>query len=243
MYPWGSEVCKITPDNQVMQFGFKDLAFVIFQSTYFEGNETRDNVERRRPKKSAKKHKTAREPFGDQHTKVLPIPKYVNSYNHNMNHVDRADQLRASYPAGTHKTLYAWKALFFYLLNTTLVNCFLLSLHSGAPNRYTSHLAFQEDLYLALFTRSERRNKRTVNPIAPPGQYIPQEHELVHMQKQSDCQGCRRANSSKKRKSLGEIDVNITTKWPKRSNYGCMTCHVHICKEGPCWEVYHSPPN
>ena len=49
---------------------------------------------RKKPKKTSSKAKTARTPFGSNPTAVLPIQQFNDSYNHNMNHVDQADQLR-----------------------------------------------------------------------------------------------------------------------------------------------------
>ena len=39
---------------------------------------------RKRPKKTASNAKITREPFGDQPTKVLPIPTFIDDYNHYM---------------------------------------------------------------------------------------------------------------------------------------------------------------
>ena len=67
--------------------------------------------------------------------KDLPILRFADEYNHNMNHVDRADYLRASYETPRdHKLRKGWKTLFFWLLNMSLVNAYLLSLHSDPHN-------------------------------------------------------------------------------------------------------------
>lgn len=51
--------------------------------------------------------------------------------------------------------------------------------------------------------------------------------------------GCR--NLVKKRAVLGELEPNPTQpKRPKRSSDGCDMCKVPFCKEGSCWEVFHS---
>ena len=57
--------------------------------------------------------------------KELQIPKIVDDYNHYMGEVDIADQLRSYYNCQliTHHT---WFPLFFWILDTTLVNCFFL---------------------------------------------------------------------------------------------------------------------
>jgi hypothetical protein len=53
---------------------------------------------RKRPKITSTFAKTAQKPFENKAIKKLPIPKLINNYNHNINAVDRADQLRASKP-------------------------------------------------------------------------------------------------------------------------------------------------
>ena len=52
---------------------------------------------RKRPKKTASNAKITREPFGDKSTKILPIPTFIDDYNHYMGGVDQANQLRASF--------------------------------------------------------------------------------------------------------------------------------------------------
>lgn len=69
---------------------------------------------RKRPSKTSSKAKTAKKPFGDSPAKGLTIPANTYEYNHNMNHVDRADHLRAGLETlGDHRLLKGWKALFF----------------------------------------------------------------------------------------------------------------------------------
>ena len=50
---------------------------------------------RKRPKKTSINSIIAREAFNGQHRKELEIPFFINCYNHYMNSVDVANQLRA----------------------------------------------------------------------------------------------------------------------------------------------------
>jgi hypothetical protein len=52
---------------------------------------------RRRPKKTASNARIAREPFGEDSTKVLPIPTFIDDYNHYMGGIDQSNQLRAAF--------------------------------------------------------------------------------------------------------------------------------------------------
>ena len=77
-------------------------------------------------------------------------------YNHHMNGVDRADQLRSYYTTQT-KHNKTWKALWHFLLDTTTTNAYKLAYdrleilampaeqrrrfitHKGCHNRYDMH--------------------------------------------------------------------------------------------------------
>ena len=51
---------------------------------------------RKRPKKTSTNSIIAREVFNGQHRKELEIPLFIDCYNHYMNSVDVANQLRAT---------------------------------------------------------------------------------------------------------------------------------------------------
>jgi len=71
---------------------------------------------RRRPALTSTNAKMARKPFGSETQKELEIPRYIDDYNHNMNSVDIANQLRQAYEI--HRTGYrTWLPLFYWVLN------------------------------------------------------------------------------------------------------------------------------
>ena len=66
--------------------------------------------QRRRPARTSTNARTSRMVFGDAVVKDLAIPDYIDIYNHFMNGVDVADQLRSYY--NTQKSHWkSWKAL------------------------------------------------------------------------------------------------------------------------------------
>lgn len=97
IYPWERLFSGISDDNLVMQFAWKDNSLCLFQSTIHTGFESDIIRARKRPSETSTKAKTARVPFGDDPVKDLPVPSFIDEYNHNMNHVDQADHLRSSY--------------------------------------------------------------------------------------------------------------------------------------------------
>jgi hypothetical protein len=52
---------------------------------------------RKRPKKTALNARITREPFRDNSTKILPIPIFIDDYNHYIRGIDQSNQLRAAF--------------------------------------------------------------------------------------------------------------------------------------------------
>jgi hypothetical protein len=52
---------------------------------------------RKKPKKTASNARITREPFGNNSTKILPIPTFIDDYNHYMGGIDQSNQLRAAF--------------------------------------------------------------------------------------------------------------------------------------------------
>ena len=46
---------------------------------------------RKRPKKTSTSASIARAPFGNEYSKILPIPGIIDGYNNGMNMVDQAN--------------------------------------------------------------------------------------------------------------------------------------------------------
>ena len=238
IFPWGSLFKATSSDNKVCQLAWKDNGLVLFQSTVHTGNERLIQRLRKRPGKTFSKSKTARAPFGDKARAKLPVLAVADDYNYNMNHVDRADHLKArNCEARTIRK--GWKALFLWLLNTALVNAYLISLHSGRSD-FTAQDPFRIALYTALFDRSERlsRKRKPAEELHPNEALrdTPGPHLMKSLGRQRLCVVCK----GKKGPVLGEIDPNKPRTGPCRSCFGCSICQVTLCKEGTCFEEFHS---
>ena len=77
-------------------------------------------------------------------------PSAVHLYNNNMNGVDRADQL-AVYYSFERKTRKWWRKVFFWLMETTIVNSYV-TYHEVAEDP-CSHLAYRRRVLEILATR------------------------------------------------------------------------------------------
>jgi hypothetical protein len=67
-----------------------------------------------------------KEPY--KHTCLLPIPGAINDYNYHMGGVDIADQLRTGFST-QQRGVKPWRPLFYWLLDSTIINAFRLSEH------------------------------------------------------------------------------------------------------------------
>ncbi len=113
---------------------------------------------RKCPKKTASNASITRKPFGDQSTKILSIPLFIDCYNQNNGGIDQANQLRAVYTTHFSRN---WKEFFsevFFAIDIAVVNSYKLNLAlneskiSSTENRKsTQHREFIEELVNLLF--------------------------------------------------------------------------------------------
>jgi len=90
--------------EEVLQIAWRDSSMVLFMTNCMDGQLLVDKL-RKRPA-AATKDPMLRTLYNGEAVKRLPIPMFINEYNHKMNGVNRADQLRALYrtPRKTFKT-------------------------------------------------------------------------------------------------------------------------------------------
>ena len=156
---------------------------------------------------------------------------------------------RAAYPI-QQRQIKVWKALFYELVNITVTNAYLLSLHTDVPkkHKFTNHKAFRIALYNGLFGHAKPASTDHV-------QTQHQEHKLVRI-KLSACIVCKAEAGHQRRKklrlkaqALQEISPNNIAKSKDnhvhRPSVGCDFCKVNLCSSTrskmnrQCWEIYH----
>ena len=83
---------------------------------------------RKRPKKTASNAAITRKPFGDQSTKILSIPLFIDCYNQNMGGVDQSNQLRAAFTTHFARNRKEFYSGLFFTIDIAVVNSYKLNL-------------------------------------------------------------------------------------------------------------------
>ena len=258
---WGK--LYLISDSEVLQAAWKDQNIVLFMSTVSSEMETVERL-RRRPAKTATNARTSRQIFGDEATKKLLIPAFIDNYNYFMGAVDQADQLR-SYYSTLRKHNKNWKPLWHFLFDTTVINCYkLYRHHPRTPIAQAQRLEqknFRIKLAIALFDHSKRTSFPAPAMSKPLTRYVvpdvASQHQHAVLSAQS--KGCivckvagrRPADGTMKRKALGELSHNIQRPSQaikrrklerKKTRYGCTLCRVTsipASRDAPRHETNH----
>ena len=94
---------------------------VLFMITVHTGKKKVQRL-RKRPAKTSTNARTSRAPFGDLTVKKLDIPDFIDLYNHFMNGVDVADQLRCYYDTQrVHLKTWNLYGTFYWTLQLSIV--------------------------------------------------------------------------------------------------------------------------
>jgi len=255
---WGKLYGCLSPDQKVLQLAWKDSQVVLFMTTIVEARTTVSRV-RKRPNT---KDKWIKEEFGDQPFKLLEIPDFIDMYNHLMNSIDRADQIRTYYRTN-RRNYRTWKPLWNYLFQTTICNAALIWIDQGSSTKKKGgHLDFRKKLATQLMAHSS--SSTYTSPIDGFGVRTNLQNHVVTStnacngvriilsQIAKECKACmtqgRTAQASGKRIVMQELSVNsvrikedgekVRRSRPPRTKYGCSVCLIHLCQGGPCWEEH-----
>jgi len=109
---WNTLLAKVV--NNTLCLAWQDNNIVLALSniyTVYTVEDFREKV-RKRPTKTSTNRRIVRQVFGNDVTKELRIPCFIDDYNQHMGGVDLANQFRESYE--THRaTLRNWWPLFY----------------------------------------------------------------------------------------------------------------------------------
>jgi hypothetical protein len=255
---WGKLYGCLSPDQKVLQLAWKDSQVVLFMTTVADARTTISRV-RKRPNGGDKWIKAE---FGDQPFKSLNIPEFIDMYNHHMNGVDRADQIRTYYRT-KRRNYRTWKPLWNYLFQTTICNLALIWMDQGhSTKKNGGHLKFRTKLASQLMAHSS--SSKYASPIDGFGVRTNLKNHTITSRNgcggihdfisrtASECKACmaqgRTAQACEKRKVLQELSENSIQfnqngeksrrPRPPRTKYGCSVCQIHLCKGGSCWEEH-----
>jgi len=171
----------IIPDNrQVLAFLWQDKTLVRFLTTAYHMRPNPENFTiqpRRRPYCPR-----TRTPYRDMITEVwgqlpvreLAVPTATADYNLYMGGVDIADQ-RRSYYSTQLQVVRTWMPIFFWLLDTTIINSFLLAGQTMSSDRnpqWSVHSKFRErlawDLVEQGFQQLNPTHSQQLQSLPPP---------------------------------------------------------------------------
>ena len=154
-------------------------------------------------------------------------PVVVDHYNHSMNGVDRADQCTVYY-SFIRKCRKWWRKLFFWLLETTVLNSSII--YRTSKSQPISHLGYRRLLIEALATHHNNTAPRRLRPGRP------RKHPMEVTRGDPN-----RLNG--KFYTIAECVVcsQPANKQRHRSLFYCVTC-TSLCVT-PCFEIYHTREN
>jgi Transposase IS4 len=118
---------------------------------------------RKRPSPTSTNARIVRPVFEDKIRKWPQNPLAIDSYNHHMNAVDCANQLRKNLTVHRRWERRVWRPQWFYILDICLVNSFLIWKYSQPSEKNDLHRKYQETLLYILINwprESELEKKR-----------------------------------------------------------------------------------
>jgi len=143
--PWGHVSGEVV--RNVCCLVWQDNSSVLFMTSYHDIKKKVERL-RRRPKKTSTNATVVHNIFQDQSRKVLPIPEFIDDYNYHMGSVDIADQLR-SYYTTQQRCRRNWFPLFYWLLDTSLVNAYRIQKtinSTGYRKLQSEHFRFRSEV-------------------------------------------------------------------------------------------------
>ena len=165
--------------------------------------------------------------------KKVPCPTALFDYNANMNCVDKFDQLKGSYEID-RKSKKWWHRIFWYYLDATVVNAFILHREMKLPKTSLKDFrrAISRDfLSSALVTSRKRKRQSTSNvQIQLKKPTVPKSVRLENSAHQPERSTRRRCAACSTKKS------QVRTEWMR------SVCKVPLClgKRKTCFQDYHT---
>jgi hypothetical protein len=175
----------------------------------------------------------------------------IDDYNHHIGRVDIADQLQSKFST-QQRGVKPWRALFYWLLDTTVINAFLISEHQRRSKLLldtkdkirSTHCIFRESLVTVLLLDLQQKPQLQTQYITKTMQLLlvrltrPIEiHQVVVDLKKGSCLFCRwsRHRTNNKR-GLSTTRIAKSRNLPKVKTI-CSYCRVVLCNN--CFYIFH----
>ena len=155
-------------------------------------------------------------------------PQVVADYNNFMLGVDKVDQM-GTYYSFIHKSVKWWRKVFFWLLEATTINSFIVyKAAKGITSPKRHHIRFRRGLVQSLVTPLVTANLRISRGVHKVERLRPVPHFLKKVSKRKDCCVCSDRHGGKR----------------STTPYVCETCTTKpaICP-GTCFKLYHTKKN
>ena len=247
--PWGTLFTEPSTNNKINYIAWKDNSLVLFMSTVHNGEIMVEKL-RKRPSETSTSAKTARLPFGDHARKLLEIPEFDDEYNQETGAVDEGNKLKRCNTCEVICRRGGAQSLFTWLLDTVLVNSYLLSFHSDVnkKEKFTDQTVFRTAIMTECFKLGrETHTKRKRTAIAVLSNRDSEAtHTLQRREHKQECVVCKKEGIPRqKRQALGEISANqqlnsVKEGCRKSTEFGCNVCDTPLCKDSTCWSRFHS---
>jgi hypothetical protein len=206
---------------------------VLFMTTI---DNSQDTIQRPR-KRPKTKDPYVKAVWGPNPIKQLDIPTFIDRYNHNMNAVDLADQLRTYYSSDRH-TFRTWRPLFDFMLQASIVNAAKLwVLSGGRSTKQSGHLQYRMRLANQLLShiRSGKPQDSPSDSQDTENASICQ-HKVIFMSPRQ-CTSCK-AFGRPPLRELSQSEMNersIKRRDLPRTHFGCELHKIAICNNRVCW--------
>ena len=238
-------------EGKVLAVQWQDNSAVHFLST-IHSLEDRIISERKKPRNSSSNGPAIRRAFGSHERVNIPIPVITNDYNRYKVGVDVADQYR-SYYFTQQKCLRNWPPIFFWLLDTTVINSYLLlrrisstnfpsarsssyslqssrtfrlSLSKSIIRAYGSKLPEQtQKSYYTRKTTSPRYSSLQNNTSLPPATGRSDQHQFTRVGSRVGCAGCRFILRGMKQKGVRAPITRFACMGPGCGFALCNSCY------------------
>ena len=204
-------------------------------------NETIER-NRKRPAPTSTNARIVRPVFGDSPYKRLHIPCVIDDYNHYMNGVDRANQLRKNLTVHRPGEQRNWRPMWNWLLDVCAVNSYLLYKGPRKDTKKRGQRCFRNQVIKALLDTPTPPKSTTRGPYkklkAKPNWQNPN-HAWVKLAKSGYCVWCKQERGQASTEITNQANSG-TVQGRTKTKGGCQECAVHLCLMQGCFKKFHS---